>query len=166
MFTVGEKVVYKHNAVCVIESVETPAFAASEGKEYYKLRYCYSKNSETVYVPCENSFCIRPVSDKKYFDECCECLKTESLPAFSARQPAVISSHYQQILSDYTLKTSLLVYKELLSREKELEANGKKLRQVEGHYLGIVERAVCEEFAVCVGTEYEDAKQKLSVIIL
>ena len=161
MFSIGEKVVYKHNAVCVVESVEIPSFAVAEGKEYYKLKFCYSKSGETVYVPKENCLCLRNVSSKQDIDNCFENAKTTSLPEFTARQPVVVGNHYQQLLSDYTLLTTLLVYKELQSKEKNLENGGKKLRQIEEYYLGMTEKAACEEIAACFDLNFDEAKEYL-----
>ena len=35
MFSIGEKVVYKTNAVCNVEAIETPVFVKEKNKKYY-----------------------------------------------------------------------------------------------------------------------------------
>ena len=158
MFSVGEKVVYKTNAVCNVEAVETPAFVKDSGKMYYKLRYLFSSGRDVVYVPVDSDVSLRLVMSAKEAENCFETLRKVEAPNFEPRQPALIGSHFQEILFDCRIESSLMVIKEILLREKQCFENGKKLRQAENHYLGIVEKAVSEELSIALDKDIDEIK--------
>lgn len=158
LFSIGEKVVYKTNAVCNVEAVETPAFVKETGKKYYKLRYLFSNGNEVVYVPVDSSVGIRAVMSKDEAEKCFDTLRNIEAPNFEPRQPVLLSQHFQGLLSDCSVEGSLMVIKEILLREKRYTEVGKKLRQAENHYLAIVEKAVSEELAIALGREVDEIK--------
>ncbi len=158
MFSVGEKVVYKTNAVCNVEAVETPVFVKETGKKYYKLRYLFSSGNEVVYVPVDSDVSIRAVMSKDEAEKCFDILRNVEAPNFEPRQPLLLSQHFQGLLSDCSVEGSLMVIKEILLREKRYSEMGKKLRQAENHYLAIVEKAVSEELAIALGLEVDEIK--------
>ena len=100
MFSVGEKVVYKTNAVCNVESVETPVFVKDKEKKYYKLRYLFSNGNEVVYVPVDSDVGIRAVMSKEEAIKCFDVLRDVPAPNFEPRQPALIAAHFQELLAD------------------------------------------------------------------
>ncbi len=158
LFSVGEKVVYKTNAVCNVEAIETPVFVKEKDKQYYKLRYLFSNGNEVVYVPVNSEVNVRAVMSKDDAEKCFDVLKNEEAPNFEPRQPALITSHFQSLLSDCSIHGSLMVLKEILLRERKYNELGKKLRQAENHYLAIVEKAVSEEFSVVLGKDVDEIK--------
>lgn len=161
MFSVGEKVVYKTNAVCNVEAVETPIFVKEKDKKYYKLRYLFSNGNEVVYVPVDSDVNVRAVMSKDEAANCFEILRTMEAPNFEPRQPALIASHFQQMLSECSIEGSLMVIKEILLREKKYSNEGKKLRQAETHYLGIVEKALSEELSIALGKDVDEVKRMI-----
>ena len=159
MFSVGEKVVYKTNAVCNVESIETPVFVKEKNKKYYKLRYLFSNGNEVVYVPVDSEVNVRAVMSRDEAEKCFDVLKNEEAPNFEPRQPVLLTAHFQGLLSDCSIHGSLMVLKEILLREKRYSAVGKKLRQAENHFLAIVEKAVSEELSVALEKEVGEVKK-------
>ena len=162
MFLVGEKVVYKTNAVCNVESIETPAFLKAEGKKYYKLRYLYSNGNEVVYVPVDSGVNIRKIMSQKQAKECFEILENVQIRDLQIKQPALLAEHFQMLLSDGSIEGTLKVLKEILIINKKKCEQGKKLRQIEEHYLVIVERAVTEELSVVLGKEMDEIREMIN----
>lgn len=158
MFSVGDVVVYKTNAVCRVEAIETPSFVTEKGKLYYKLKSLYSKGNETVYVPVDSDVHMRSIMTEEKANECLEFLKNVKVELFSSRQPALITAHFQNILSDCEINSSLRVLKEIYIREKNYAEQGKKLRQVEMHFLSIVEKTVSEELSIALDKSVDEIK--------
>lgn len=158
LFSVGEKVVYKTNAVCTVEAVETPSFVKESDKKYYKLRYLFSNGNEVVYVPVDSDVNVRKVMSKDEAEKCLDRLRTAEVLDYEYRQPALIAQHFQGILSDCSIDSSLAVLKVILLREKKCLAENKKLRQAETHYLGIVEKGVSEELSVALEKGIDEVK--------
>lgn len=158
MFSVGDKVVYKTNAVCNVESVETPIFAKDTGKKYYKLRYLFSNANEVVYVPVDSDVNIRAVMSKSQAEKCFDMLRNTEAPDFEPRQPVLIAQHFQEMLADCSVDGSLMAIKEILLRERKYHETGKRLRQAESHYLSIVEKAVSEELSIALEKEIDEVK--------
>ncbi|MBE6680986.1 MAG: hypothetical protein E7600_01700 [Ruminococcaceae bacterium] len=166
LFSVGEKVVYKTNAVCTVEAVETPSFVKESDKKYYKLRYLFSNGNEVVYVPVDSDVNIRGIMSKKKAEECLEMLKDKPASEFTTRQPALLAAHFQQMLSDNSVEGTAAVLKEILVREKKCTEEGKKLRQTEEHYLAIVEKALSEELAVVLDKDIFEIKGMIRNAVL
>ena len=55
----------------------------------------------------------------------------------------------------------MLLLKEIYLKERELLTRSKKLGQVDSKYLKVVERMVCEEFAVALDTTPDSIKSRL-----
>ena len=161
MFLIGEKVVYKTNAVCTVESIETPAFSKDIGKKYYKLRYLFSNGNEVVYVPLDSSVNLRKIMSEEQANECFDILKNKEIHSTEIRQPSRLGEHYQSLLSDGSIEGTLSVLKELMLKERNNAELGKGLKQVEEHYLGIVEKAVTEELSIVLEKEIEEIKQMI-----
>ncbi len=161
MFSIGEKVVYKTNAVCNVEAVETPVFVKEKDRKYYKLRYLFSNGNEVVYVPVDSDVGIRAVMSEQEAWKCFDTLRDAKAPNFEPRQPALIAQHFQSMLSDCSIHGSLMVLKEILLREKNYNELGKKLRQAETHYFEIVEKAVSEELSIALDKEVEEIKMMI-----
>lgn len=161
MFSIGEKVVYKTNAVCNVESIETPSFSKDAGKKYYKLKHLFSNGNEVVYVPVDSDVNIRKIISESAAKECFDLLKNKEVDEVQIKQPARLAEYYQTILSCGSIEASLTVLKEILIKEKKCAEQGKKLRQVEEHYLGIVEKAVTEELSVALGKEIDLIKEMI-----
>ncbi len=161
MYSIGDKVVYKANAVCTVEAIETPAFVNEKEKLYYKLRSIFSANNETIYVPVDAEAYIRPCLTGKEAKKKLEVLKTAEVVPFEQRQPALINAHYQNMLADCSFESSLLVLKEITLRKIECEKQGKTLRQIESHYLSVAEKTVCEELSVAFDRKVEEIRQIL-----
>ncbi len=165
MYKIGDKVIYKHSGVYLVDGVETPSFVKDKGALYYKLSHIYSNAKETVYVPVDSEDAIRPVADENNFDKALKSVNEKTVVPFCARQPQLVTEHYKNDLAVNTLESSLTVLKALYIREKECEGSGKKLRQAEGHYLALTEKAVCEEMCECLKTPPEEAREKIRSLI-
>ena len=166
MFSVGEMVVYKINAVCKVEAIETPVFVKEKDKKYYKLRYLFSNGNEVVYIPVDSDVNVRAVMTKNEAEKCLDVLRNEEVSNFESRQPALLTSHFQELLSDCSIHGSLMVLKEILVRESRYSERGKKLRQAETHFLGIVEKAVSEELSVVLDKDIEEIKLMIRNAVL
>ena len=154
MFSIGDKVIYKHSGVYTVDAIETPSFVKDSSVLYYRLSHTFSNAKETVYVPCDSDCTVRLITEKSVFLSLLNDTKNTEVSPFLARQPQMIAEHYKNILSDNTLLSALKVMKELLIREKECDESGKKLRQAEGHYLNLTEKSLCEEY--CVASDLID----------
>ena len=162
MFLIGEKVVYKTCAVCEIESIETPSFSKDTGKQYYKLRYLFSRGNEVVYVPVGSDVNVRKIISAEKAKECFEFLKNKEITETQIKQPARLAEHFQTILSDASIESALTVLKEIMIKEKNCSNDGRKLRQMEEHYLSIVRKSVTEELSVVLGKDIETVEELIN----
>ncbi len=153
MFQIGEKVVYKTYTLCSVEAIETPAFFKGEYKKYYKLRCLYSGNNEVVYVPVDSDVNIRKIMSEKQALECFDVLRNAEINDVQIKHPVRLAEHFQMRISEGGMEGTLAVLKEILIKEKINSEQGKKLRQVEEHYLGMIEKAVVEELSFVLGKE-------------
>lgn len=161
MFLIGEKVVYKANSICCVEAIESPSFVSDKQKKYYKLRVLYSIGNEVVYVPVENVSALRKVVTKQEAEKCFEFLKNIQICEAKVKQPAVIAEHFQTILKNGDMKSSLTVLKELLVRKNRLEKEGKNIKQIEQQYLTLVHKAVVNELSCVLEIKSEDVENRI-----
>ena len=161
MFSVGDKVVYKTDSVCIVESIETPAFVKDKEKKYYKLKSLFSKGNEVAYVPVDSDVSLRAVVAQEEAVKHISGLKNLAPAEIDLYKPALTAYSFQDKLRDCTAESMLRVFKYIIVREKSLEETGKKIRQVEERYLAIVEKVLSEEFALALGKEPDEIKALL-----
>lgn len=166
MFEIGDYLIYRRQGVCKLESIETPKSLQHTGKQYYKLRPAFSDNRETIYIPVDAGVHMRPVvSDEEAmrYLELAEELQPE---VFWSSHTALLTQHYQELLSTYEIKDYLTLIKEVCLKEREALKKGRKLGQVDTRFLTTAGKLVCEEFAVALNTSPEQVRERLEQAML
>lgn len=161
MYAVGTPILYSRMGVCQIESIGSPPFQWSDGRSYYKLRSLFSSSGECVYIPVDAAASLRPLINSGEASDYLRMLPQLNPKPFRSKRPAEVTAHYHEALASCELKSCLLLLKEIYLKEHELSARSKKLGQVDAQYLKIVERLVCEEFAVALYTTPDSMKSRL-----
>lgn len=157
MYSVGTSVLYGRTGVCRVEGIGTPPFQKSDGHTYYMLRSVFSTSGELIYIPVDTAVSMRPLINSGEASGYLDLIPQLKPQAFSARRPADLAAHYQELLASCDWKSSLLLIKEVYCKQKEL----KKLGQVDSRYLKIAERLVCEELAAVLGTGPDSIKRRV-----
>lgn len=161
MYAVGTPVLYSRMGVCQVESIGVPSFQTGDKRSYYKLRSLFSSSGELIYVPVDGAAVLRRLIDHGEASGYLQILPQLKPKLFRSKRPAEIAAHYQEVLASCEPKNCLLLLKEIYLKERELFTHSKKLGQVDGKYLKMVERLVCEEFAVALDTTPDTMKSRL-----
>lgn len=152
---------YSRMGVCQVESIGAPSFQADDKRSYYKLRSLFSSSGELIYVPVDGAAALRRLIDHGEASGYLQMLPQLKPKLFRSKRPAEIAAHYQEVLASCEPQNCLLLLKEIYLKERELFAHSKKLGQVDSKYLKVVERLVCEEFAVALDTTPDSMKSRL-----
>lgn len=161
MYTVGTPVLYSRMGVCQVESIGPPPFQEDSGRCYYKLRLLFSSSGERVYIPVDAAAALRPLIGHGEASGYLRMLPQLEPEPFSSKRPSEVAAHYQQALAVCQPKNCLLLLKEIYLKEQALCQRSKKLGQVDSKYRKVVERLVCEEFAVALDTTPDSMKSRL-----
>lgn len=161
MYAVGTPVLYSRMGVCQVESIGSPPFQKDNERCYYKLRSLFSSSGELIYIPTDGEAALRPLIDHSQAAGYLQMLPQLKPKLFRSKRPMEIAAHYQEILASCEPENCLLLLKEIYLKERELLTRSKKLGQVDSKYLKVVERMVCEEFAVALDTTPDSIKSRL-----
>ncbi len=161
VFAVGNSVMDGRTGVCTIEEIGPIHNQKQDKQSYYKLRAMFSTTGELIYAPVDGAVSMRALIDSEEAFIYLAQFSQLKPPAFSSRKPADLTAHYREMLASCELKNCLLLLKEIYLKEKRLTAQKKNLGQVDIRYLKIVERLVCEEFAVALQTGPDSIKKLL-----
>lgn len=161
MYAVGTPVLYGGMGVCKVESIGAPSFQTDDKRSYYKLRSLFSSSGELIYIPVDGAAVLRGLINHGEASGYLQMLPQLKPKLFQSRRPAEVAAHYQEVLVSCEPKNCLLLLKEIYLKERELLTRSKKLGQVDSKYLKVVERLVCEEFAVALDTTPDSMKSRL-----
>lgn len=157
MYAVGTSILYGRTGVCRVEGIGTPPFQKNDGHSYYTLRAVFSTSGELIYIPVDTSAVMRPLIGRSEAAGYLDLISMLKPKAFSARRPADLVAHYQEMLTSCEPKDCLLLIKEVYWKQRTL----KKVGQVDARYLKIAERLVCEELAAALDTKPESIRKRL-----
>lgn len=161
MYAVGTPVLYRRMGVCQVESIGSPPFQKDSDRCYYKLRALFSSSGERIYIPVDAAAALRPLIGHGEASGYLQRLPHLKPQLFRSKRPADLAAHYQGVLASCEPEKCLLLLKEIYLKQRELFAHSKKLGQVDCKYLKVVERLVCEEFAVALDTTPDSMKSRL-----
>ena len=117
MYSVGEKIIYGENGVCIVEKIAPLSMSGSGDKMYYYLRPIVGTGD--YYAPVDTGVFMRPVIGKKEADEL-----IRSIPEI---EPAVcndsrfnhVDAFYKEIFMQHTPEAMVSIIKGLQLRMAE-----------------------------------------------
>lgn len=149
----GDWIVHCHLGVGQIEDVERKRISDQENT-YYRVETIDS----TIWIPVDqmDDEHIRPITDKAYFQEAVEVLNNP--PKEMASNLSTRKSRIKQVIvNNVPIETARLI-RDL--REKRRSKNG--LNQSERRALRDLTKRFVQEWAVCKGLTFEQARQRFN----
>ena len=154
--SVGSKVIYGTNGVCLITDYREENFGNGK-KMYYILKRVAQKTSEDIFVPEDNNILMGRIkfmlSEKEIYD-IINAIPDETV--FWIDDNRIRSAEFDRIISDGDRKQLMLLIKSIYEKKKALALEGKKLGISDERSMRTAERILYEEFAEVLNMEKED----------
>ena len=165
MYQVNENIAYSSAGVCHIQEI-TQREIGGVLMDYYVLKPLFDSRS-TVYVPLNNDRLLarmRPVLNPDEASALMESLTY--LDTCWIENDNLRKEEYRSRITDGLPDDLAAIFKTLILRRKELEANSRKLRSADEGFLKECEKLLSYEVSYAQGSNHTDISQQLYAIVL
>lgn len=160
-YQTGQSVIYRNKGVYTIESIGKVAFLPDSEKTYYTLRPVFKSGDEHIYVPVEKEDSMRKSLSAQEATEYLKKLNQMESRSCPLSKTALLTAHYQELLSSSDMEDHLQLLKEIHEKELRLTRSGKRLGTTDKDFLNKVGRLLCEEFAAALQESPENARKQI-----
>ena len=158
MFQPGDLVVYGTTGVCRVESITRPNLTgADRDKQYYLLKPM--QQDGVIYTPVENQKVpIRPVISAKEAEALIDLIPTMQAEACRAPTLQALAQHYQTVVRSNDCRDLIELMMSIYTKQKQAEAQKRRLGMVDERYMKQAERLLYGEFAVALELPVEEVQ--------
>ncbi len=157
MYKTGDLIVYGSHGVCRVEAVSTPdLYGVNQGKLYYTLYSLY--HNEKIFTPIDTKIFMRPVVSRTQVLQLISRIPSIEENMNDGLSFKVLEGYYKEIIQTYDCSDLLRLLKNIYSKERAAEEQGKKLGQIDTRYLRKAEDLLFGEFAAALDIPKEDVK--------
>lgn len=149
MKKVGDYVIYRKDVCKILEIKEKYA----NGKDYYRL-VPIDDVSLHVDIPTDNPY-IRDLISKVEVERI-----IKEIPKIEVIQcdDKLLEAEYKTLLNSNALENYVRIIKTTYLRNKEREANKKKISEKDNHYFELAEKYLYNEFSIVLNKTFEETK--------
>ncbi len=149
MRKIGEYVVYRKEVCKVLEIKKQ----FREGMDYYRL---VPIDDETLHIDIstDNAY-IRDLISKKEVERIINEMPNIGVIECEDKQ---LENEYKNLLNTNELENYVSIIKTTYLRNKEREANKKKISDKDNHYFELAEKYLYNEFSIVLNKTYEETK--------
>lgn len=147
---VGEYIVYRKDVYKILEIKEKYA----NGKDYYCL-VPIDDESLHVDIPAEDNSLIRDLISKEEVERI-----IKEIPNIEVIEceDKLLENEYKTLLNTNGLENYVRIIKTTYLRNKEREANKKKMSDKDNHYFELAEKYLYNEFSIVLNKTFEETK--------
>lgn len=147
---VGEYIVYRKDVYKILEIKEKYA----NGKDYYRL-VPIDDESLHVDIPAEDNPLIRDLISKEEVERI-----IKEIPNIEVIEceDKLLENEYKTLLNTNALENYVRIIKTTYLRNKEREANKKKMSDKDNHYFELAEKYLYNEFSIVLNKTFEETK--------
>ncbi len=145
MYSVGQKVLYGSNGVCVIEDI-TEKKVGREKIEYYVLKPVCAKSS-TLYVPTHNEKLVSRIRFVLSADQIRDILKNFKSELSWDDNKLNRNDSFRAVISGARCDELISLVRLIYSKRAELEQRGKRLHVSDERFLREAEKMLCDEIS-------------------
>lgn len=162
MYEVGAKIVYGSTGVCEVVDCTTPKRAGFEkGQLYYVLKPLYQNGM--IYCPVDNKrVFMRPVISREKAEKLIDLIPAIRAEPYHSERQQEVSDHYRDAISSHDCADLIELVMSIYSKKQEVDANGRKLSQLDGKYMKLAEDLLYGEFSVALEIPKDNVQDYIS----
>ncbi|MCI5884573.1 MAG: hypothetical protein MRZ77_00405 [Clostridiales bacterium] len=146
MFRIGDLIFYSKTGVCEIVEIIEKESEAFGRKNYYILRPLYQECD--ISIPVDNKkVYMRPVISREKVDELIDAIPEMDAQAYYSQNLNQLKEHYRQLMDTHSCEDMIRVSKSVRNKQREVEANKRKLGAVDERFMKEAEDLLFGEFA-------------------
>lgn len=155
MFSIGDKVIYGTQGVCIIDDITVQKFLQKKCK-YYVLKPAYQQEAK-IFVPMENEMLTKKMRRVLSPEEIKTLIKEmPDQETIWIEDEGLRKEKYKQIIAEGDRTKLVKLIKTLYAKQKEKQENGRKLHQSDERFLKEAEKLLHNEFAAVLKIRQED----------
>lgn len=158
MFQPGELVVYGSTGVCRVESIEQPNQTGPDRhRDYYRLKPLYQDG--VIFSPVDNTkVAVRPVISREEAERLIALIPSIQADAYRAPTLQALAQHYQTAVQSHSCRELIELMMSIYTKQKQAEAQKRRLGMVDERYMKQAERLLYGEFAVALELPVEEVQ--------
>ena len=150
MYAIGDLVVYGSTGVCRVTDITRPDFAtAPKDRLYYVLTPEYQNG--VIYTPVDTKVFMREVISGEEIGSLISEIPTVEAKGYYCSSVQLLTAYYEAILKSYRCIDLAKLVLSIRATKKELEAQNRKLGQIDARFMKRAEDLLCGELAVVLG---------------
>jgi CarD family transcriptional regulator len=147
MFAIGDLVVYGSTGVCQVTDITKPDFSgAPKDRLYYVLTPRYQNG--VIYTPVDTKVFMREVVSGEEIESLISEIPTVDAKGYYCSSVQLLTAYYETILKSYRCIDLAKLILSIRAKKKELEAQNRKLGQIDSRFMKRAEELLCGELAV------------------
>ena len=155
MFAIGDLVVYGSSGVCQVTDITKPDFpGAAKDRLYYVLTPQYQNG--VIYTPVDTKVFMREVISGEEVESLISEIPTVDAKGYYCSSVQLLTAYYETILKSYRCIDLARLVLSVRAKKKELEAQNRKLGQIDARFMKRAEELLCGELAVVLGIAPDD----------
>ena len=155
MYAIGDLVVYGSTGVCRVTDITKPEFPnALKDRLYYVLTPHYQNG--VIYTPVDTKVFMREVISGEEVESLLSEIPTVDAKGYYCPSVQLLTAYYEAILKSYRCIDLAKLVMSIRTKKKELEAQNRKLGQIDARFMKRAEELLCGELAVVLGITPEE----------
>lgn len=147
MYAIGDLVVYGSTGVCQVTNITTPDFAGPrKDLLYYELTPEYQNG--VIYTPVDTKVFMREVISEEEIESLISEIPNADARGYYCASVQLLTAYYENILRSYRCIDLAMLVLSVRAKKKELQAQNKKLGQIDVRFMKRAEELLCGELAV------------------
>ena len=147
MYAIGDLVVYGSTGVCQITDITKPNIpGAPKDRLYYVLTPRYQNG--VIYTPVDTKVFMREVVSGEEIESLISEIPTVDAKGYYCSSVQLLTAYYETILKSYRCIDLAKLILSIRAKKKELEAQNRKLGQIDSRFMKRAEELLCGELAV------------------
>jgi CarD family transcriptional regulator len=162
----GDLVVYGSAGVCRVETIMEPDFEAGRhgfdrSRTYYVLIPFY--RTEIIYVPTDNpKVFMRPIITREEAEQLIDSIPEITVKGVYASSLQELRNYYRAATSNYECSDLVELTMSIYAKKKDMQAQKKKIGQVDGDTMKKAEEMLFGELAVALGIDKEKVPEYIA----
>lgn len=155
VFRIGDLIFYSKTGVCEIVEITEKESEVFGKKNYYILRPLYQECD--ISIPVDNKkVYMRPVISEDEVNSLIDAIPEMDAQAYYSQNLNQLKDHYRQLMDTHSCENMIKIAKSVRTKQKEVEANKRKLGAVDEKFMKEAEDLLFGEFAAVLKISKSD----------
>lgn len=162
MYQIDDLIIYGSQGVCKVEAVGIPDIpGVDKEKIYYTLSPLYQNGK--IFTPIDTSVFMRPIITYAEAQQLISLIPSIKENVYNNKNQRLMKDHYQEYMQTHDCSDLIKVIKNIYTKKVITMDQGKKLGQIDEHFMKQAEDLLYGEFSVVLGIPVDNVKSYINI---